>query len=97
MPCLHSGRISWALKLISVQAISTAVNVCVRNQMSALTTENHIASNEEPDPRDPVLRLAQLFDGGEMAPLHGDGGIEVRTVVGRINGARAVAYCVRSR
>jgi acetyl-CoA/propionyl-CoA carboxylase carboxyl transferase subunit len=67
--------------------------------MSVLTTDRHITSDEKRDPRDPVLRLAQLFDGGEMSLLHaaGDGdsagATEVWTATGRVNGAAAIAYC----
>lgn len=45
------------------------------------------------DSRDPLLRLAQLFDGHDYDPLHCGEDAEVRTAAGRINGARVIAYC----
>ncbi|GGM61320.1 putative propionyl-CoA carboxylase beta chain 6 [Longimycelium tulufanense] len=47
----------------------------------------------EPDPRDPEVRLAQLLDVDSMAPLRPKDASGVYAVRGRINGAKAVAYC----
>jgi acetyl-CoA/propionyl-CoA carboxylase carboxyl transferase subunit len=52
-----------------------------------------LATEGVPDTRDPLLRLAQLFDRGDCDPLHDGGDAEVRTATGRINGARVIAYC----
>lgn len=51
------------------------------------------AASVERDHRDPVARLAQLFDGGDCVVLNPVGDAEVRTATGRINGARTIAYC----
>jgi acetyl-CoA/propionyl-CoA carboxylase carboxyl transferase subunit len=45
------------------------------------------------DSRDPLLRLAQLFDGNDCDPLDLGDDAEVRTAAGRINGTRVIAYC----
>jgi acetyl-CoA/propionyl-CoA carboxylase carboxyl transferase subunit len=45
------------------------------------------------DTRDPSLRLAQLFDDHECDLLDPADGSEVRTAAGRVNGARAIAFC----
>jgi acetyl-CoA/propionyl-CoA carboxylase carboxyl transferase subunit len=64
--------------------------------MSISSTAHPLATIANADPRDPRLRLAQLFDGNHMELL-GSGAyitdLEVLTAIGRINGARAVAYC----
>jgi acetyl-CoA/propionyl-CoA carboxylase carboxyl transferase subunit len=46
-----------------------------------------------PDTRDPLLRLAQLFDGQACDLLNLEEDVEVRTAAGRINGTRVIAYC----
>jgi len=66
--------------------------------MSILATAELPAYSADRDVRDPLLRLAQLFDSGEYDLLRsvGDTGAadsEVWTAAGRIDGARAVAYC----
>jgi acetyl-CoA/propionyl-CoA carboxylase carboxyl transferase subunit len=59
-------------------------------------TFNVSVSGTELDSRDPLTRLAQLFDGNDFEPLHPPGD-EVRTAAGRINGARVIAYCTDAR
>jgi acetyl-CoA/propionyl-CoA carboxylase carboxyl transferase subunit len=61
--------------------------------MSVLATADLPAASAERDVRDPLLRLAQLFDGNDCDLLHPAGDTEVRTAAGRINGARVIAYC----
>jgi acetyl-CoA/propionyl-CoA carboxylase carboxyl transferase subunit len=61
--------------------------------MSAPTIAGMPALSVEQDPRDPLLRLAQLFDPDECDPLNCTGDAEVRTAAGRVNGARVIAYC----
>ncbi len=53
-----------------------------------------VAIGESADPRDPVLRLAQLLDVGSLTLLlpHDDGS-GVRAAHGRIDGKKVVAYC----
>jgi len=55
--------------------------------MSVLETA-HLA-----DARDPLFRLAQLFDEDDCDPLATGADTEVRIATGRINGARVIAYC----
>src|SRR5689334_3274258 len=45
------------------------------------------------DHRDPVLRLARLFDPGSMRPLHPADDSGVVSARGRIAGATVLAYC----
>jgi acetyl-CoA/propionyl-CoA carboxylase carboxyl transferase subunit len=59
--------------------------------MSALA--DLLVPNAERDPRDPLLRLGQLFDGNDFDLLYSGGNTEVWTASGRINGARVIAYC----
>jgi acetyl-CoA/propionyl-CoA carboxylase carboxyl transferase subunit len=61
--------------------------------MSILATASPISYREEPDPRDPLLRLTQLFDSGDCDLLHPADGTEVLAAAGRIDGARVIAYC----
>jgi acetyl-CoA/propionyl-CoA carboxylase carboxyl transferase subunit len=49
------------------------------------------------DIRDPLVRLAQLFDGNDCESLNAADGDEVRAAAGRINGFRVVAYCTDAR
>src|SRR2546423_5824705 len=49
------------------------------------------------DVRDPLVRLAQLFDGNDCELLNAADGDEVRAAAGRINGFRVVAYCTDAR
>jgi acetyl-CoA/propionyl-CoA carboxylase carboxyl transferase subunit len=51
------------------------------------------ASSAERDSRDPLLRLAQLFDGNNCELLNCAEDTEVRTAAGRVNGSRVIAYC----
>jgi acetyl-CoA/propionyl-CoA carboxylase carboxyl transferase subunit len=52
------------------------------------------AIDEAVDPRDPVLRLAQLLDVGSLTLLvPEDDGSGVRAAHGRIDGRKVVAYC----
>ncbi|HVK24808.1 MAG TPA: carboxyl transferase domain-containing protein [Actinokineospora sp.] len=59
--------------------------------MTALAT----SSSEllELDPRDPLVRLAQLLDADSMAPLRPADTSGVFAVRGRIDGVKVVAYC----
>lgn len=61
--------------------------------MSILATADLPAPDAAHDPRDPWLRLRQLFDDNHCELLNGADDSEVRTAVGRINGSRVVAYC----
>jgi acetyl-CoA/propionyl-CoA carboxylase carboxyl transferase subunit len=61
--------------------------------MTALATRPQSRDTDEPDPRDPQVRLAQLLDPGSIAPLRPRDGSGMYTVRGRINGAKVVAYC----
>ena len=47
----------------------------------------------EPDPRDPQLRLARLFDAGSVRVLHEPDKSGVLAAIGTINGSTAVAFC----
>ncbi|WP_436495514.1 acyl-CoA carboxylase subunit beta [Actinokineospora sp. HUAS TT18] len=57
--------------------------------MTALATSDAL----ELDPRDPLVRLAQLLDADSMAPLRPANTSGVFAVRGRIDGVRVVAYC----
>ncbi|MBV9445023.1 MAG: acyl-CoA carboxylase subunit beta [Streptosporangiaceae bacterium] len=59
----------------------------------SITIADLPALDAAPDPRDPLVRLAQLFDGNDCEPLSSPDGEEVRAAAGRINGSRVVAYC----
>lgn len=61
--------------------------------MSILIDPHLLASDAEPDMRDPLLRLRQLFDGDDCKLLNPADEAEVRTAEGRINGALVIAYC----
>jgi acetyl-CoA/propionyl-CoA carboxylase carboxyl transferase subunit len=61
--------------------------------MSILAIASPLARTVQRDVRNPMLRLAQLFDGHDCDLLHPPDDIEVLAATGRINGARAVAYC----
>ena len=61
--------------------------------MSMLATANMPRSDAGADVRDPLVRLAQLFDGNDCELLNPADDSEVRTAAGRINGARVIAYC----
>lgn len=61
--------------------------------MSAQTIASPPADNVMPESRDPLLRLAQMFDGNDCKLLHSPTETEVQTAVGVINGARVIAYC----
>lgn len=61
--------------------------------MSAPTIAGVLAHGVEQDPREPQLRLAQLFDRNEWDALNCAGDAEVRIAAGRVNGARVIAYC----
>jgi acetyl-CoA/propionyl-CoA carboxylase carboxyl transferase subunit len=69
-------------------------------KMSMLATADPLTPSVEPrverDQRDPLLRLAALFDGQSFELLHGDD-TEVWVGRGRVNGARVVAYCTDAR
>jgi acetyl-CoA/propionyl-CoA carboxylase carboxyl transferase subunit len=51
------------------------------------------ADDSRRDPRDPLPRLTQLFDGNACDLVHPPGETEVLTAIGRIDGARVVAFC----
>jgi acetyl-CoA/propionyl-CoA carboxylase carboxyl transferase subunit len=63
--------------------------------MTALATvpETKRTTDEETDPRDPQVRLAQLLDPGSVVPLRPRDSSGVFTVRGRIEGVKVVAYC----
>ena len=62
--------------------------------MTALATRPHVTEPPAPtDPRDPLLRLAALFDPESLVALHPRDPSGVLAAHGRINGARVVAYC----
>jgi acetyl-CoA/propionyl-CoA carboxylase carboxyl transferase subunit len=61
--------------------------------MSVLVADRPLAAGVDRDPRDPLLRLEQLFDENDCELLDFADEIEVRTATGRINGVRAIAYC----
>jgi acetyl-CoA/propionyl-CoA carboxylase carboxyl transferase subunit len=61
--------------------------------MSVTATTGVLASGNKRDARDPMIRLAQLFDGVDWEPLDPANDTETKSAVGRINGARIVAYC----
>jgi acetyl-CoA/propionyl-CoA carboxylase carboxyl transferase subunit len=65
--------------------------------MSILATANSLAPHLEPDPRDPSVRLAQLFDDDACEPLSAADDGEVLAAAGRIQGARVIAYCTDAR
>jgi acetyl-CoA/propionyl-CoA carboxylase carboxyl transferase subunit len=58
-----------------------------------LTAADLLAPGAERDPRDPWLRLRQLFDDNNCELLNAADNSEVRAAVGRINGSRVIAYC----
>jgi acetyl-CoA/propionyl-CoA carboxylase carboxyl transferase subunit len=63
--------------------------------MTALATgpETKRPVDEETDPRDPQVRLAQLLDPGSVVPLRPRDSSGVFAVRGRIEGVKMVAYC----
>lgn len=61
--------------------------------MTVSATAELAVSGSGRDERDPVVRLAQLFDGNDWELLAAAEGIEVATATGRVNGARVIAYC----
>ncbi|HLH59809.1 MAG TPA: carboxyl transferase domain-containing protein [Streptosporangiaceae bacterium] len=61
--------------------------------MSILATVETSAPAAARDARNPLLRLAQLFDGDEYERLLAADDTEVRTAVGRVDGARVIGYC----
>jgi acetyl-CoA/propionyl-CoA carboxylase carboxyl transferase subunit len=61
--------------------------------MPMLATASLLVRSTERDVRDPLLRLAQLFDRDDYRLLHAVDDIEVRTAAGYIDGARVIAYC----
>jgi acetyl-CoA/propionyl-CoA carboxylase carboxyl transferase subunit len=66
-------------------------------QMSMLATANPLAPAVELDERDPLRRLAQLFDGNDYELLNPVSDAEVWAAAGRVNGARVIAYCTDAR
>jgi acetyl-CoA/propionyl-CoA carboxylase carboxyl transferase subunit len=65
--------------------------------MSVLATANVLAPGGEPDSRDPLARLARLFDDNQCEPFEAADDREVRAAAGRINGTRVIAYCTDAR
>ncbi|MGH3858346.1 acyl-CoA carboxylase subunit beta [Actinokineospora sp.] len=59
--------------------------------MTALATRSSEA--DELDPRDPLVRLAQLLDPDSMAPLRPADTSGVFAVRGRVDGVKVIAYC----
>lgn len=60
--------------------------------MTALATRPE-SQQEQQDPRDPELRLAQLLDPDSLVPLHARDGSGMFAARGRIDGAKAIVYC----
>jgi acetyl-CoA/propionyl-CoA carboxylase carboxyl transferase subunit len=65
--------------------------------MSILAIADLPALDAACDMRDPLVRLAQLFDGDDCELLNSADGDEVQVAAGRINGSRVVAYCTDAR
>jgi len=65
--------------------------------MSILAIADLPALDAALDVRDPLVRLAQLFDGSDCELLNSADGEEVLAAAGRINGSRVVAYCTDAR
>jgi acetyl-CoA/propionyl-CoA carboxylase carboxyl transferase subunit len=61
--------------------------------MSTMVSAVNFTSGTQLDARNPLVRLAQLFDENKYELLNPADDPEVRTVAGRINGARVIAYC----
>ncbi|WP_028922371.1 acyl-CoA carboxylase subunit beta [Pseudonocardia acaciae] len=62
--------------------------------MTALATDPTVSQDTRPpDPRDPEVRLAALFDEGTLVPMHPRDPSGVLAAHGRIDGAKVVAYC----
>ncbi len=63
--------------------------------MTALTTrpQSPPAPAAEPDPRDPQVRFAQLFDHGSVEELAADPASGMRAATGTVDGAPVVAFC----
>jgi acetyl-CoA/propionyl-CoA carboxylase carboxyl transferase subunit len=61
--------------------------------MSVLATSSALVTVPERDAHDPIRRLARLFDGGRCDLLNASEKCEVQMAVGRVSGARVVAYC----
>jgi acetyl-CoA/propionyl-CoA carboxylase carboxyl transferase subunit len=62
--------------------------------MTALASSLPVTEDTRPpDPRDPEVRLAALFDEDTLVPMHPRDPSGVLAAHGRINGARVVAYC----
>ena len=70
---------------------------CVRTYMSMTAIAELPVLDAAPDVRDPVLRLAQLFDDDDWELLNSADGDEVQAATGRINGSRVFAYCTDAR
>jgi acetyl-CoA/propionyl-CoA carboxylase carboxyl transferase subunit len=51
------------------------------------------STGEKADFRDPIIRLTQLLDAGSLVPLCGSEESGVRSVRGRINNEKVIAYC----
>ena len=65
--------------------------------MSILAIADPLAPSVERDERDPLLRMAQLFDGHDYDLLNSANETEVWAAAGRVNGARVIAYCTDAR
>ena len=61
--------------------------------MTAVYDEPRVVLAPPPVRRDPLARLAALFDPGTVSVMHPADAEGVVTAYGRIDGARAVAYC----
>src|SRR5580704_18319527 len=70
---------------------------CVRTYMSTTAIAELPVLDAAPDVRDPVLRLAQLFDDDDWELLNSADGDEVQAATGRVNGSRVFAYCTDAR
>lgn len=67
-----------------------------RSGISMSVTADLLAPSPVRDVRDPLLRLTQLFDGNDCELLNSADETEVRVAVGRVNGARVIAYCTNA-
>jgi acetyl-CoA/propionyl-CoA carboxylase carboxyl transferase subunit len=61
--------------------------------MAMLETTNLPAPNAATSAQDPFLRIARLFDDESHELLNPNDDAEVLAAVGRVNGARVIAYC----
>jgi len=58
-----------------------------------LTVPTEAPTEAPTDPRDPEVRLVALFDEGSLVAMHPRDGSGVLVGLGRVHGAKVVAYC----